>query len=152
MPRVAKHQKSVICMKNNEESFFVLYRHTMKKILLITLGCISVIVGTLGIILPGLPTTPLLLLAAWCFAQSSDKFHNWLCEHKILGKYIREYQKTGGVRLSIKIIAISFMWAGFGLAFLKVENTIAIAVIASSVIFATILLTLIIPTVSRDNR
>lgn len=123
----------------------------MKKILLIILGCMSVTVGTLGIILPGLPTTPLLLLAAWCFAQSSDTFHHWLCEHKILGRYIREYQETGGIRLSIKIFAILFMWVGFGLAFLKIDNTIVIIAIASLVTFATILLSIIIPTVSTSK-
>lgn len=124
----------------------------MKKILLITLGCLSVLIGTLGIVLPGLPTTPLLLLAAWCFAQSSEKFHNWLCEHKVLGRYIREYRETGGVRLSIKIIAILFMWAGFAAALLKIENTVVITVVAALVIFATILLTIIIPTVHAPEK
>ncbi|CAB0920335.1 hypothetical protein FRC0418_02252 [Corynebacterium diphtheriae] len=60
----------------------------MIKPLLLAIGCVSVTLGVAGVILPLVPTTPFLLLAGVCFAKSSDRFHTWLMEHRILGPYI----------------------------------------------------------------
>jgi len=119
----------------------------MKKILLVITGCISLGLGSLGIIIPGLPTTPFLLLSAWCFANSSEKFHRWLMDHKIFGQYIKDFKETGGVQLKIKVIAILFMWLGLAVSFWKIENQFAFVAVLFLVLFGTILLTLIIPTV-----
>jgi uncharacterized membrane protein YbaN (DUF454 family) len=81
------------------------------KYLLIVLGIISLGLGTLGIFLPLLPTTPFLLLSAFLFARSSEKLHSWLLNHKILGKYIRDFLRDRAIPLRIKIISISMLWA-----------------------------------------
>lgn len=62
--------------------------------------------ATLGIFLPLLPTTPLLLLAAACFAQSSEKYHRWLTEHRIFGPTIRNWQKNRTIPKKSKATAI----------------------------------------------
>lgn len=118
----------------------------MKKAFLIIIGCITLILGSLGIIIPGLPTTPFLLLSAWCFAQSSEKFHNWLLNHKILGLYIREYMETGGVRLNIKLPAILFMWLGLSFSLYSIDKPLVLFIIGGLVLFGTVLLLFIIPT------
>ena len=124
----------------------------MKKTFLITGGLLSLFLGSLGIILPGLPTTPFLLLSAWCFAQSSEKFHAWLVNHKLLGMYIRDYKETGGIRISIKFWAILFMIAGLALSFYQLSNKIILTIITLLVLTGTLLLTVIIPTApSRKN-
>lgn len=64
----------------------------MIKPLLLAIGCVSVTLGVAGVILPLVPTTPFLLLAGVCFAKSSDRFHTWLMEHRILGPYIHNWR------------------------------------------------------------
>ena len=82
----------------------------VKKRILIGLGFIAIILGVLGIILPILPTTPFILLAAYLFSKSSDRFHRWLVTHRILGQYIRNYAEKRGLPLHAKIIMILLLW------------------------------------------
>ena len=76
-------------------------------------GCISIAIGVVGIILPLLPTVPLLLLAAVCFAKSSDRAHNWLMNHKILGPPIHDWRSNGSIKRSAKISATTCIAAAF---------------------------------------
>ena len=59
-------------------------------------GCIAVILGSIGVVVPGLPTTPLVLFASWCFYKSSPRLRNWLLQ-SFLGKYIKDYARRGGL-------------------------------------------------------
>lgn len=82
----------------------------LKKIALITIGTIALILGTIGAILPLLPTTPFVLLAAACYGRSSERLHAWLVNTKYFGEFIRHYKDKSGVRKITKIKAISFLW------------------------------------------
>lgn len=96
-------------MKSN--NFF---SRRLVRILLIVLGTISVFLGMLGIFLPLLPTTPFLLLAAYCYAKSSERFYNWLVTNRFCGKYIRSYKEGLGIKLSHKIFTIILLWLTIG--------------------------------------
>ena len=74
----------------------------------IILGCIAVVLGTIGIFVPGLPTTPFVLLASWCFYRSSPRLQAWLLQ-SFLGKYIREYRDKGGLTLRKRIYILLLM-------------------------------------------
>ena len=74
----------------------------------IILGCIAVVLGTIGIFVPGLPTTPFVLLASWCFYRSSPRLQAWLLQ-SFLGKYIREYRDKGGLTLRKRISILLLM-------------------------------------------
>ena len=68
----------------------------------------SVGLGALGVVVPGLPTTPFLLLASWLFYRSSPRLQQWLLQ-SWLGKYIRGYQRRGGMTATQKAGAVGVM-------------------------------------------
>ena len=80
----------------------------MKRVLFIVFGLVAVGMGVLGVVLPGLPTTPFLLLASWLFYRSSPRLQQWLLA-SWLGKYIRNYQRRGGMTATQKAGAIGMM-------------------------------------------
>lgn len=82
----------------------------MKRYLYITLGLVAVGLGALGVVVPGLPTTPFVLLASWLFYRSSPRLQQWLLA-SWLGKYIRGYQRRGGMTATQKAGAVGIMAA-----------------------------------------
>ena len=82
----------------------------LRRWLLMTIGIISVGLGTAGIFLPLLPTTPFLLLAAACFIRSSDRLYRWLIHNRWFGSYIRNYQENRALPLRAKVIALILLW------------------------------------------
>ncbi|WP_432454570.1 MULTISPECIES: YbaN family protein [unclassified Agarivorans] len=77
----------------------------MLKLLYLIIGWISVLLGTLGIFLPLLPTTPFMLLAAVLFSKSSPRFERWLQQHRVFGPLIEDWHQYGVVSLRAKCSA-----------------------------------------------
>lgn len=75
----------------------------VRRTVLVILGSINVALGVAGIILPLLPTTPFLLLAAFLFAKSDDRMHDWLLGHSKLGPYIHAFRGKSGLTKTQKI-------------------------------------------------
>lgn len=69
------------------------------------LGCLSLLCGFIGVVLPLIPTVPFLLLAAFFFARSSERLHNWLLSHRTFGPAIVDWQTHGAVSLRAKKMA-----------------------------------------------
>ena len=82
----------------------------MRKILFILLGILAIVLGVIGIFVPGLPTTPFILLSSWLFYKSSARMHDWL-HASWLGYYIRRYEARKGVSVITKCVSIFCMWA-----------------------------------------
>ncbi len=80
------------------------------RIFYLILGILSVVLGTIGVFVPGLPTTPLVLLASWCFYRSSPRMQQWLLA-SFLGKYIREYMDKGGLTVRKRVYILCLMAA-----------------------------------------
>jgi len=85
-------------------------KESIKKGILVVSGTFFLFLGIIGIVIPLLPTTPFLLLAAACYIRGSEKFYNWLIKKKWVGKYIKNYQEGRGVPLNVKIISIIVLW------------------------------------------
>ena len=86
------------------------------RYLLVSAGLICVGLGTAGVFLPLLPTTPFLLLAAACFARSSDRFYHRLMTNRWLGSYIRNYVEHRATTVATKVANITMLWCFLGLA------------------------------------
>jgi uncharacterized membrane protein YbaN (DUF454 family) len=78
------------------------------------LGWIMVALGIVGLMLPVMPTTIFMILAAACFSHSSPRFERWLLEHRWFGASIRRWRERGAIPLKIKIVAIVSMAGGYG--------------------------------------
>lgn len=85
-----------------------------RKAILIFAGTVFVGLGVLGVFLPLLPTTVFLLLAAYCYSRSSERFHNWLLNNRLLGKYIRNYRSGRGISIRQKATTLVFLWVSIG--------------------------------------
>ncbi len=84
------------------------------KVTLIIIGWINVGLGVIGAFLPLMPTTVFLLIAAACFARSSEKFYTWLLTNKHLGKFVLDYREKKGMTIKSKIIAVSMLTLAIG--------------------------------------
>ena len=71
-------------------------------------------IGLVGAVLPGLPTTPFMLLALWAFSRSSERFHRWLYGHKVFGPPLRQWHTDRIIPARVKVFAIVMMLASLG--------------------------------------
>lgn len=80
----------------------------IKKYMYVTAGIISVILGSIGVILPVLPTTPFLLLASFCFAKGSKRFENWFKSTKLYKKHLESFVNNRAMTLKQKWTLLLF--------------------------------------------
>lgn len=95
----------------------------LKKIIFIIIGCISLGIGCVGIVLPILPTVPFFLLTVFCFANSSEKLHNWFVNTKMYKKHLDSFVKKKGMTIKTKVTILTsvtiIMLFGFVLMMIK---------------------------------
>ena len=82
----------------------------------LTIGLVSLVLAAVGVLLPLLPTTPFVILAAFCFMKSSQRLHDWLVDHRIFGPMIVDWREYGAISRPAKKIAIASMGAVFVLS------------------------------------
>lgn len=118
----------------------------MIKIIFAVLGTLTLIIGIIGIVVPGLPTTPFLLLTAWLYFKSSDKLYQKLIKSKFVGYYILDYQKKRGLTMRTRLSSIGIMWVMiyFSTTYFINHSSIRILVIIVGVI-GTFVMGFIIP-------
>lgn len=89
----------------------------MKRAIWFSLGIVFLAVGSVGIVLPLLPTVPFLLLTAFCFARSSDRLHQWLVNHRTFGPPISDWQDHGAIGRKAKLLATLSILVAFAVPY-----------------------------------
>ena len=115
------------------------------KVIYLSLGCLSLGLGILGIPLPILPTTPFLLLAIACFARSSKRFETWLYQTRIYQAYVADYRETKAIsrERKKKVILQIYLLMGISIIFAPI-GWVKLALLALT-IFITYYLFKVIP-------
>lgn len=104
-----------------------------KRIIFFCCGWISIILGVAGIFLPILPTTPFAILAAWCFSKSSERWHQWLLNHKIFGPTICDWERDGVINPRAKALATSMIVLLFSYTLIFVKVHIVVKSIVTTI-------------------
>ena len=94
----------------------------MKKVFFVALGCLSLALGVVGIVLPILPTVPFFLLTAFCFAKSSERLHSWFLGTTMYKKYIGSYMERKGMTVRAKLTLIGTVTALMAVGFMMMSR------------------------------
>lgn len=87
--------------------------HQATKPFFLVAGALALFLAALGVLLPVLPTTPFIILAAVCFARSSPRLATWLEDHRVFGPMIANWREYGAIAPKYKLIAVVMMTAAF---------------------------------------
>ena len=88
----------------------------IKRIIYVLTGTVFLFIGAIGVVIPVLPTTPFLLLAAACYLRGSKKVHHWMLNNTIFGEFLKNYSEGKGITLRNKLITIVFLWSAISLS------------------------------------
>ena len=119
----------------------------MLKGALIVLGMILLAVGAIGLFVPGLPTTPFVLLAAGLFLRSSKRLYTRVVNGRLFGKYVSDFVEKKGMTRKTKIVSIAVMWTMITLSSLLIGNLVIGIILAAVGIIGTIVMGKIVKTV-----
>jgi uncharacterized membrane protein YbaN (DUF454 family) len=106
----------------------------LRRAAFLTVGFLAVAVGTVGIVVPGLPTTGFFVLAAACFAKSSPRFERWVLDLPTVGPMVRDYRAGLGMPRRAKVVAITMMVAACSLSAWIVGLPIGVAILLAGAI------------------
>ena len=106
----------------------------MKRIILLALGWGCVGLAFIGIFVPGIPTTPFLIVALWAFAQSSKKFHAWLLNHKRFGPILQNWESHRVVPRKAKILMVIFQFFAVIMFHFSIQNIYLTGILAITLI------------------
>ena len=116
MPPGTRYFASKLCSMDYARNVKPRNETLVSKKLLLLAGTLCLGLGILGMFFPILPTTPFLLLAAFCYARSSQRFYHWLITNRWFGGYIRNYRAGLGIPLSQKILTLALLWLSIAYA------------------------------------
>ena len=122
----------------------------LKRRLFIIAGTICVSIGVVGIIVPMLPTTPFLLLAAICYMRGSQRLYNALLCNRFIGSYVKNYLEGRGMSLKTKIWTLSLLWAAVACSAVLATDSLTTRIILAIVLAGVTIHIILIKTTKKD--
>ena len=124
----------------------------LKKMLLVIIGCIGVGLGALGVVLPILPTVPFLLLAAFCFARSSERLNNWFIGTKLYKNNLESYVKGEGMTRKTKIKIMGTVTVLMTIGFIMMDQVLVGRIVLACVwVFHILYFVFGVKTIKKEN-
>jgi hypothetical protein len=112
-------------------------------------GILALSLGITGVFVPVLPTTPFLLLAAFCFFRGSRKLYDWLLHNRLTGDYLRNYLEGRGMALKMKVWTLILLWVTITGSWLFITENLAVRIILTMVLVGVTIHILAIKTIKQ---
>ena len=94
----------------------------ISKVIFITVGCICLALGTVGIVLPILPTVPFIMATAFCFAKSSERLHRWFVSSNMYKKHLQSFVEKRGMLMKTKLTILTTVTLLMGFGFVMMSR------------------------------
>ena len=94
----------------------------ISKVIFITVGCICLALGTVGIVLPILPTVPFFMATAFCFAKSSERLHRWFVSSNMYKKHLQSFVEKRGMLMKTKLTILTTVTLLMGFGFVMMSR------------------------------
>lgn len=121
------------------------------RIVYFIIGIISMCLGAIGVILPVVPTTPFLLLAAFCFTKSSKRFHQWFIHTKLYRNHLESFVEERAMTLRTKVSLLAFASTMLLLAMYFMQNIYLRIFLACLIMFKYYYFIFRIKTIERET-
>ena len=116
------------------------------------LQAVCIALGFIGMFVPVLPTTPLVLLAAFLFSRSSERLSSWIAQTPIYRAYVEPFKQSGGISLPRKMRILAISYSVMGLSAFLVQKPVVWIVLAAVAIFLAVLMLAIIPAIPKERE
>lgn len=125
---------------------------SLKKAFFVVLGCVGLVLGAIGAVLPLLPSFPFLLLAAFCFAKSSERLHNWFINTKLYKDNLESYVAGKGMTMKTKIRIMVTVTLLMTIGFIMMDEVFIGRIVLSAVwVFHIIYFLVGVKTLKKEN-
>ncbi|NHM73891.1 DUF454 domain-containing protein [Staphylococcus sp. 11007852] len=122
------------------------------KYILLMVGITCTILGFVGVVVPLLPTTPFLLLAAICFAKSSERFKNWLIHTRVYREYVESFKNERGYTMIKKFKLLISLYIVIAFSIYMIDHTMIRVMLLIMVCFQTIFLFTFVKTLPNQSK
>jgi uncharacterized membrane protein YbaN (DUF454 family) len=123
----------------------------LKKQLFCIIGTIFLGIGIIGIFIPILPTTPFLLLAAFCYMRGSPRLYRMLLGNRFVGEYLKNYLEGKGMPVRVKIWTLGLLWLTIGLTIIFAVSSVIVRLLLLAVLIGVTAHILLIKTIRNSG-
>jgi len=123
----------------------------LKKKLFIVIGTTSLVIGSIGIVIPILPTTPFMILTTICYMKGSNRLYHWIIRNRLFGKFLENYLQRKGISIRSKMISIIFLWITIAFSSFIFVNNVFVQYILLIVLLAVTVHILLLKTYHRRS-